>query len=648
MDDLLFYNVIPVMPGQEDFTISEILRQNREVGLTRFLLCLSFHPQTKRAADLIPVLCKRFATVRDGIAGHNIELSVLVQSTLGHGWVKKGSPTDENWQTIVGSNGGLTRMCPLDAGFRQYIKDAMVALAKEGPSFLLFDDDFGLRAGECLCPLHLEKINGTLNSNYSREELEALLKKLPGTDPLVESVSDILKASIVDFAKEVRAAIDTVNPDIRCGICACYGGHAQLNDLAWAFAGKNKPIFRVNNATYGNSSAFSLIPSFRMTSRIIYQTDGITDILDESDTFPQTCLGESAAMFHSHISTAMLSGINGCKLWMSEFEQPVHYGSQARFEEKIRTYRGFYAALYGISKEVSWSGVSGLAYRASRGVAGNPVNPFKSLYNGSGGHDIEGLYALPLRYEGVEKEGVSLLHGGDDQNLTDEQIRELLSHAVVVDSIAARNLSARGFSELLGVNADSGDEDFNFSSDISVDGEVNSAYRWLNTSSRLVPISDEVEVISNFCTGDRFSSPKVVAPSITFYKNKLGGRIAVLGWPSELTYDQFYRLHRRNLLLKALDCVNGSPLEMAVETWQQSIVRHGILKDGREILAVTQVGLDQFDALPIRMARTPKLVERLLPDGSWESVDFSRGGPLLVNVAVHISPCDPVVLRFTF
>lgn len=648
MDNLLFYNVIPVMDNREDFTISEILRQNKEVGLTRFLLCLSFHPQMKRAADLIPILCKRYAVIRDGIAGHDIELSVLVQSTLGHGWVKKGSPSDDNWQTIVGNNGGLTRMCPLDAGFRQYIKDAMVALAKEGPAFLLFDDDFGLRAGECLCPLHLAKINEALNANYSYDELEALLKRLPGTDPLVITVSRVLKASIVDFAKEVRAAIDTVNPDIRCGICACYGGHAQLNDLAYAFAGKNKPIFRVNNATYANPSAFSIIPSFRMTSRIIYQTDGITDILDESDTFPQTCLGESATMFHSHISTAMLSGINGCKLWTSEFEQPVHVGSQARFEEKLRNYRGFYNELYSISQEISWSGVSGLAYRTCEGVGGNPVNPFRSIYNGFGGHDIEGLFALPLRYEGVEKDGLSLLHGGDDVNLDDGQIRELLSHSVVVDSIAARNLSERGYSDLLGVYADTGDESFNFSFDISVDGKVNSGFRWESTCSRLKPISDDVEVLANYCRGPRFDSPSVVAPSMTFYRNKLGGRIVVLGWPSELSYDKFYRLHRRNLLLMAFDKAIGSPLEMAIETCQQSLVRHGILKDGREILAVTQAGLDQFDTLPVRMERTPKLVEKLLPNGSWESVAFSRDGDLLVNITVHVSPCDPIVLRLTF
>ena len=100
-DRPLFYNIVPVFPGREDFAVSEILRQHREVGLDRFLLSLSFHPQTTPARDLVPVLCERFRKVRDGVAGSGVELGVLVQSTLGHGWNGKVPLTQEKWQHVV-------------------------------------------------------------------------------------------------------------------------------------------------------------------------------------------------------------------------------------------------------------------------------------------------------------------------------------------------------------------------------------------------------------------------------------------------------------------------------------------------------------------------------------------------------------------
>lgn len=72
--EMNFYNVVPVFPGHEDFAISEILRQHRDVGLDRFLISLSFHPQRTPARDFIPELCGRFAKVRDAVAASGEKL----------------------------------------------------------------------------------------------------------------------------------------------------------------------------------------------------------------------------------------------------------------------------------------------------------------------------------------------------------------------------------------------------------------------------------------------------------------------------------------------------------------------------------------------------------------------------------------------
>ena len=109
-----------------------------------------------------------------------------------------------------------------------------------------------------------------------------------------------------------------------------------------------------------------------------------------------------------------------------------------------------------------------------------------------------------------------------------------------------------------------------------------------------------------------------------------------------------FRPLQRRLFLALLDKLNGSPLEMVVESGEQELVRHGILADGSELLAVTRLSLDADEAMPLRLVRTPKAIARLSPKGEWQPVSFTRKDPLLVEVGVPLVCCEPVVLRFEF
>ena len=647
-DRPLFYNIVPVFPGREDFAVSEILRQHREVGLDRFLLSLSFHPQTTPARDLVPVLCERFRKVRDGVAGSGVELGVLVQSTLGHGWNGKVPLTQEKWQHVVLFDGKESpRFCVLDPGFRGYVRECISSIAAERPSLLLIDDDVGIRVGECFCPLHLAEMSRDLGR--SAAEIERALREEAPTGAVSVAVSRTLRRTIVDFAKTIREAVDAVDPSMRCGICACWGGYWENADIAHALAGtRTKPFMRVNNAAYGDQRPAHLVHDFAIASRVLYQCDGVAEAWDETDTFPQNYMSESAAMFHSHIALAMLSGLSGCKLWTSEFQQPVHTGSQSRYEARLRDFRGFYETLHALAPSIRWQGISGYVARPPEGYGGHPLHTLRGLHPGPWNTPIEAVYGLPLRYEGVETDGIFALRGEDVDVMTDAQVETVLSKKTIVDSFAARKLTTRGFASLLGVEATPGGDGFAFSGEVSSDGAVANRCHWDDSMSHLKPVSGDVEVLANFCRGDCFASPEVVAPSHTLFANRLGGRVAVLGWHLDLVDHKMFRPQRRRLFLSLIDKLNGSPLEMAVESGEQEFVRHGVLPDGREILAVTRLSLDTDDVLPLRLARTPKAVERLAPTGGWEGVSFRRKGALVVEIDVRVVCCEPVVLRLSF
>lgn len=636
MDKPFLYNIVPVIGGNTDFAISEILRQHQEVGLTRFLVMLSFHPQTTPARDLIPRHCKNFATIRDGVAGHGIELGVLIQSLQGMGWNGKVALTGETWQHTVKSDGSETpRMCVLDPDFRAYGLDCIRAVVNEGPRLLLIDDDFGVWPDECFCPNHIKWLNNDLNTNYSQEELSEIWSKRPRTDPLRQSIFNSLLGSVVDFAKEIRSVIDSIDPTVRCGYCVNCGGDLQANAIVHAFAGNTEPLLRVHDDIYGDPQTDCFPIAYLMANRVKHLVSGVTDLLDEADTFPQNYMSVPASAFHSHITMALLSGMTGCKLWTSEFEKPIHSGSQARYEKKLRDYRGFYSELCNIAKKITWSGLSAPAYPDDVLSAGS--------YFGNWETPIECMYGIPLRCEPIDAGGISTLRGCDVENISDDALRTLLSHDVIVDSLAARIISERGLASLLGVDADKGDKDFFFSVERTADEKQYIGYMWDDSTARLTVKDDAAEVVSWFYKG-----PKKAFPAATLFKNSLGGKILTLGWSLELVYHKMYRRGRREILLSLIELINGAPLDMVVENGEKCLVRHGIMDDGSEILSVTHLSFDIDEALPIRLTRTPFAVELLCPDGSWKGVDFKRENESILSVAVQVACYHPIILRFRF
>lgn len=644
-----FYNIVPVFPNHRDFTVSEIRRQHREVGLDKFLLCLSFHPQRTPARDLIPELCSAFTEVRAGLVGEGVELGVLVQSILGHGWNGKVPLTGEKWQHVVLVDGSESpRFCVLDEGFREYTREVIRAVATLGPSLMLLDDDIGIRANECFCPLHLAALSRSLGREVSREELVAMYRGGSIGSELAIAACDAFQNSITGYARMVRETIDAVNPSLRCGICSCWDGQWQMHEVVKTLAGGTRPLMRVNDAIYGDQKPSAVAGDFILASRVRFRTAIDGEFLDETDTFPHNPMSVSANVFHAHITSAMLAGLDGCKLWTSEYQQPVDTGSQRRYEARLRGYRPFYEKLNALAPQVEWRGVAFPLYVPRDGVEGNPFCDGAGTRSGGWGPSMEVSFGIPVRCAEPGSKGVVSLRGDEATWMEDHDIVRLLSGRAIVDSEAARILTGRGFSDLLGARATAGGEDFSFSTEQLADGSLDIAFLWDETASLLEPEANGVETISWFCRGRRFIDEKPSFPSATLFTNRLGGCVAVLGWSFDMAFHKQLRPLRRKMLLHILDRLAGERLEMAVETGEQAFARHGVLPDGTEIVAVFPCGYDIDDVLPLRMFRTPKRVEALLPNGNWSPVAFRRTGAEIVEIDVRVSCAEPIILCMHF
>ena len=644
---LNFINVTRIFPNNVDFAVSEIRRQHKEVGLEKFALSLSFHPTGTPAIRHAQTLIEAFRKVKEGLADTpSIKVGVLLQSTLGHGWSGPVPLTGEKWQRIVMDNGNVSsRMCPTDPGFRRYVLACIEGVMKVGPAFLLLDDDFGLRLGECFCPNHIAMFNRATGIERTFEEVVAMLKERPDDDSVVRFFSRQRGELAVDFAREIRKVIDRYDDSITCTMCSPGNGQGFVKDVALALAGRHgTPSVRVNNAIYGSNLPQYLLHLTTSTNRIKDLYNGIPDLIDEADTFPQNYYSENAELFNAHLVNAILNGLTGAKLWMFEFELPRSINSQIRYEKVFREFHPLYEELFNAIDGIHWLGVTSPLAKYPDLL--HPFNAAKPLYLQDWNSAVLGPLGLPIRYGKPGDDAIFALNGDLAERLSDDEITALLSKSVLIDSKAVKTLTTRGFSELMGV-ALGDNPKFFFQSEMDDEMPAPLGLMWDSSAAELKCLSDDTTVSSwcmlmNMDTGNN----EKVSPCMTFFRNKLGGRVVCLAWSSDMPYYKVLKNERRRLLLKALDFLKDGLFEMSLETKHQAIVRHGILKDGTELVAILSLALDSEENIPLRCARKPNSVELLTTDGNWKKVSFTHQDNIL-TVNAPLAICRPSVLRIT-
>ncbi|WP_294361053.1 hypothetical protein, partial [uncultured Clostridium sp.] len=120
---------------------------------------------------------------------------------------------------------------------------------------LMFDDDmtygyhdFGFG---CACENHMKYTCELLGEDISREELKQ--RVLCGGASKYRTAWQKSKGHYLElFAKDMRKAVDSVNPNIRLGACACMPNWGfdglDFATLANVFAGNTKPYMRLTGA----------------------------------------------------------------------------------------------------------------------------------------------------------------------------------------------------------------------------------------------------------------------------------------------------------------------------------------------------------------------------------------------------------------
>ncbi|MBE7063366.1 MAG: hypothetical protein E7390_06250 [Ruminococcaceae bacterium] len=254
--------------------------------------------------------------------------------------------------------------CPMDEGFAKAAENLIVALSQTGVKGIILDDEFCLSGrGDggigCCCEKHMEEYCARIGESITREELRDRAF-CGGRNKYRDAWMELQGDTMLQFARCLRKAADSVNPDIRFGFCA---GRTHWDvegvsaiQLARALAGKTKPIMRLAGAPYWVKGSLAwpgglqgIIEAARLQAHWCAGTD--VEFFAEGDTNPRPRFAVPAAFLEGFDMALRADGsTDGCLKYMLDYtasptyetgyidrhlrNQPLYDGIEDMFSEK--------------------------------------------------------------------------------------------------------------------------------------------------------------------------------------------------------------------------------------------------------------------------------------------------------------------------
>ena len=658
-----FNAYVPVdWTGEPPETQVKELRAMRErYGLRKFVLIGPWHAQYER--DLPLTELERFgdsiAYAKKELADLDVEIGWWVVPTLRGGRYRP-------FQHVMDCDGHETHAsCPLDSRFREDFSAKIAACARQArPSVIFFEDDFtlsnhgGMNAMKgCFCPLHLaEYAKRTGQTRTAKEIAEIFRNPTAANAPLRQTFAELSRDSLAGLAASIRAAIDEVDPSIR--VCLCQSGFSDIDGdateaVARAFAGGTRPMVRVFGAAYFNENAPATLPGeLAHTFWSAQHLGKDIELIHETDPYPHTRFCNSSLYLFSELAAAVMAGVTGSYYYCTQYsDDPMGDDGYARRfvdeRRRLEVVRDLRATMRPVGVRAVYTPKEVYMFRETKKSATSGMLPVNAYF----------LAKLGFPMTTVEDPPVAMLIGNTPNALSDDELRKILSGGVLVDAEAAVLLSTRGFSSLTGCEAEeaNGRLFFNYEHILPVAGCMAAGQKiynremdtppfigWTPKKSVLAELKPEkgAEVWSEVCD----YQGKSVAPATVFFRNQLGGRVAVLSRSLDArVHPSIYSSRKQELFHRLFELLaNGRPLDVtAPKTPSIWLVA---ARNDRELLVMAEnlCGEPRSD---IELRFSPEWhggeVSVLKGDGSWRTI-----GAASANFAVSEEMLQPLAPQF--
>lgn len=621
--DFTFYNIVPCNPGNEELAAQDVIELEKSSGIDIALYSLTLHPEGFPANKKADFLIDSYRKFSNALKGSNVKPGVLIQSILGH-WPRVDK-NEEQWTRTVDLEGNTPRFCPLDENFKAYIFRTVSLLAKENPCFIMGDDD--IRAfsphAECFCEKHTAEFNRRTGKNFTSGEYRLAVKNCKVGDEIFNAFDKLRQDTVNGVCSLIREAIDSVNPDIPAATCMP-GWELRFNGFAAkAIAGRNQtPIMRIANGNYAENTSYNFPENYLRSQALREFWQEIPNILDESDTCPHTLFSKSAISVHSKLCSSIFAGLNGSKLWYANCRKGLEPINR-KYTEIISKYSGTYQNLTAeLKNSVSCGIIIPLHDQFPNWHPSNTLEwPIPETHWGA---SFLGWYGIPFRGSfDFEQDGIYAIEGKIAiDRFTDEQLKKILSHKVLLDGGAAVALTERGFAKYLGVSAEN--KDFTFNREISADGKERFPLSKHPDIPYLTLIDEKAAVLTELGYSSFAYSNEIekVAPASVLYRNSLGGTVCTTSFTRKMLWSALYD-GRKKWLLYILEALDKNALPFSAVENQPIMILNRKLQDGSDVLGLFNLGFDSLNKVEIKCSTSVSQVEVMLPCGEWQKTAFT-------------------------
>lgn len=614
--------------------ICEDLRLQQETGVsTCALFIMYFTPEGTPPWEKAKFYCEKYDRFREKLDKTGTKHGVLVQSTLGH-----ITPPNEShpFQTVIATaeDGAPYEgvCCPMDPGFRAYIREQMRILAEHHPSVIMIDDDVGLLyrgAKGCSCPHHLSEFNRRAGTQMIREELYAHLCGTTEEDRrLTQIYLDVQRDGLVGAVEAMREGIDAVDPTIQ-GACSSAAAFCEFTeDIAAAIAGKGNPrIARYNNGNYTPAGARWFSKNMLRAAIQAEVLEGKIDVfLAETDTCPQNRYSTGAMSLHAHMTGTILEGAAGAKHWITRLSAHEPNSGKA-YRQVLAKYHGFYEALHRLTPQIQPFGcripLSKVRdYRLDKPSWPIPlVSPWASCV-------LERM-GFPLYFSG-KSGGAVFLDDEAPAKFTDEQLLDFFRGTVILSAKAAQTVNERGFSAYTGVEVTPWQGPRASTEILRINGNRTNVQV---DAQQLRPLSDAVIVDSDVIHISSLTTSETLFPGSTKFKNPLGGTTCVFcGTPdTPFSYAKafsFLNESRKRQFTAILKETGNLPLYYPGDL--EIYLRAGYLPDRTVFAAIFNISLDPLEKITLVCDFPVNRVEKLTPEGNRVPCAFTQEGDRLI------------------
>ncbi len=636
MSSLLTLNVMPLLSGYEKELAADAEMLIQKNICTHVACIMSLCPEGNPPEDKAAVLAERYRNFVAAFHGDRSKIGVLIQSSIGHGWLP-GEPC--NFERIH-TSAGVTpyQMCPLGKDFLKYLDNQISTIARLKPAFFMVDDDFRLITGRngCWCPLHLAEMAKRTNRTWTAETLYQAMDSDPD---LLRIFDQVQKDSLLAAADVIRSAFERYAPGIPGQLSACSIDIHHADEIVERLSnGKDTNVVRINNARYlcDNMRTF---PGrmYQGAFQIAMLAPGTT-VLAETDTCPQTRWSTSASLLHSHYTGSILEGCNGAKHWLTRCNIWEPREGTA-YRKILAKYNGFYETLYQSLKQAKPAPFATAVLPEKRCVTDYRT---RNVFSESP-HWVKNLGVLGIPDMFVKNPDMPvMLTAGDIKILSDAELENAARHGLVLNGEAAAALTERGLSGMSGITAElwNGARIYG---EITDDGKNIRNAETYYTLKPLYPAEFHGTIYhSKSGAGEK----QTIGPAVCYTVNQFGARVAAFsanhGKGIGFESFSFLNLQRKEQIIQALEYVCDGKISY-VPGDNEIYMKQFALPDNSQIFAFFNLSFDAMDDIPFVPSGTPIAAEYLTPDGKWETIRYQNN-----SLDLPLMPAQPQIIKIRY